>query len=89
MNSCLLFNIRLEVRDEQTMALYRTALLVAAAIIFVNGKADCAGVAVLEQSVKHLGTAFAGGAAADDAATIFYNPAGLIRLSGSQAVAGY
>lgn len=51
--------------------------------------ASAAGIAIMEQSVKQLGTAFAGGAAAaEDATTIFFNPAGLTRLPRSQATAG-
>jgi long-chain fatty acid transport protein len=48
-----------------------------------------AGFAIIEQSVSGLGNAFAGGAAsAEDATTVFFNPAGLTRLKGQQAVAG-
>jgi long-chain fatty acid transport protein len=48
-----------------------------------------AGFAIIEQSVSGLGNAFAGGAAsAEDATTIFFNPAGLTRLKGQQVVAG-
>jgi long-chain fatty acid transport protein len=43
------------------------------------------GFALLEQSASRLGTAFAGTAAtADDATTIFYNPAGLSKLTDTQ-----
>ena len=49
---------------------------------------SAAGFAILEQSVKGLGSAFAGGAAiAEDASTVFFNPAGLTRLQGIQAEA--
>ncbi|BAZ49262.1 putative toluene transport protein [Nostoc sp. NIES-4103] len=45
------------------------------------------GFALNEQSVKDLGTAFAGSAAsAEDASTIFANPAGLTRLTGNSFV---
>jgi len=48
-----------------------------------------AGFAIIEQGVSSLGNAFSGGAAtAEDATTVFYNPAGLTRLKGQQAVAG-
>ena len=48
-----------------------------------------AGFAVYEQSVSGLGTAFAGSSAsAEDISTIFYNPAGLARLSGTELSAG-
>lgn len=47
--------------------------------------AHASGFALLEQSAKRLGTAFAGtGAAADDATTIFFNPAGLAYLDAKQ-----
>jgi len=47
------------------------------------------GFAIIEQGVSGLGNAFSGGAAAaEDATTVFYNPAGLTRLKGQQAVAG-
>jgi long-chain fatty acid transport protein len=44
-----------------------------------------AGFALVEQSVSGLGNAYAGGAAsAEDATTIFFNPAGMTRLGGQQ-----
>ena len=47
------------------------------------------GFYLLEQNASGLGRAYAGTAAiADDASTVFYNPAGLARLKGVQAVAG-
>ncbi len=68
---------------------FSCGFIVGCALTLYGSYADGAGVAIMEQSVKGLGTAFAGGAAAaEDAATIFFNPAGLSRLSGSQAVAG-
>jgi len=48
-----------------------------------------AGYAIIEQSVTGLGRAFSGSAAvADDASTIFFNPAGLTYLSNSELAAG-
>ncbi|MFO1351479.1 MAG: outer membrane protein transport protein [Gammaproteobacteria bacterium] len=47
----------------------------------VGGPVHAAGFQIQEQSVSGLGNAFAGGAAsAEDASTVFYNPAGLARL---------
>jgi long-chain fatty acid transport protein len=44
--------------------------------------------ALLEQSASRLGTAFAGtAAAADDATTIYFNPAGLSRLESAELIA--
>ena len=52
------------------------ALLAATAI--GPGTAGASGFALLEQSASRLGTAFAGtAAAADDATTLFFNPAGM------------
>jgi long-chain fatty acid transport protein len=47
-----------------------------------SAAASAAGFLIAEQSVKGLGNAFAGWAAsAEDASTLFYNPAGLTRLN--------
>ncbi len=47
-----------------------------------------AGFALIENSASGMGTAFAGGSAiADDASTVYFNPAGLVRLSGEQTIA--
>jgi long-chain fatty acid transport protein len=51
--------------------------------------ANASGFALVEQSVKHVGNAVSGGAAAaEDASTIFFNPAGMTRLRGRQLVVG-
>ena len=50
-----------------------------------SSSAFASGFALLEQSASRLGTAFAGtAAAADDASTIFYNPAGMAKLTEKQ-----
>ncbi|MCF6210985.1 MAG: OmpP1/FadL family transporter [Gammaproteobacteria bacterium] len=47
------------------------------------------GFALIEQGVKGLGNAYAGAAAsAEDASTIFFNPAGMTLLDGHQAIVG-
>lgn len=52
-------------------------------------EATSAGFAIQEQSITGLGRAFAGSAAvADDASTIFFNPAGLTYLSRNQINTG-
>lgn len=60
------------------------------ALLVISGSAAASGFALIEQNGSGLGNSFAGGAAsAEDASTIFYNPAGMSRLSGSQVtVAG-
>lgn len=57
---------------------------VASALLAMSGNAAASAFALIEQS-SGLGNAFAGGAAgAEDATTIFFNPAGMSRLSGKQ-----
>lgn len=64
---------------------------VAGALLVMSGSAAASGFALIEQSASGLGNAFAGGAAsAEDASTVFFNPAGMTRLSGKQiAVAAH
>ncbi len=58
-------------------------------MLVFTGSAMGAGFALIEQSASGLGNAFAGGSAiAEDASAVYFNPAGLTRLSGTQAVAG-
>jgi long-chain fatty acid transport protein len=60
-----------------------TALACAAAL--ASGPATAAGFLLLEQSGSGTGNAFAGSAAAaEDASTIYFNPAGMMMLPGSQ-----
>src|ERR1700694_368183 len=70
----------------------RLAVAVGAALLSLSaGHALGAAFALQEQSGSGLGNAFAGGAAvAEDASTIYFNPAGMSRLPGIQtAVAGH
>lgn len=66
---------------------FRQSLLgvsVAGALLAMSGNAAASAFALIEQS-SGLGNAFAGGAAgAEDATTIFFNPAGMSRLKGKQ-----
>lgn len=67
----------------------KITVLAVLALVGFAGSSFGAGFALIEQSVKGLGNSFAGGAAiADDATTIFFNPAGMSRLDGIQATAG-
>ncbi len=60
---------------------------VAGALLAMSGNAAASAFALIEQS-SGLGNAYAGGSAgAEDASTIFFNPAGMSRLSGTQATA--
>ena len=66
----------------------RTFALVAALMIAAAGTAIGAGFEVAEVAGRQLGNANAGKAAeADDASTVFFNPAGLMRLKTYQVVA--
>ncbi|MFZ5529887.1 MAG: OmpP1/FadL family transporter [Pseudomonadota bacterium] len=52
-----------------------------------GGEASASGFALIEQSASGLGNAYAGGAAAaEDASTVYFNPAGMSRLQGKQIV---
>lgn len=61
---------------------------IAATLLLAAAAAQSASFALLEQSSSRLGTAFAGSAAsAEDATTLFFNPAGLVDLPRAQAIA--
>lgn len=65
--------------------LRRYALPAGVLLCCASSSAFASGFALLEQSASRLGTAFAGtAAAADDASTIFYNPAGMAKLTGKE-----
>jgi long-chain fatty acid transport protein len=52
------------------------------------GNSYAAGFQLFEQGVSGLGTAYASGAAAEDASTIFWNPAGMTYLPGKNLSVG-
>jgi long-chain fatty acid transport protein len=67
----------------------RTALSLAVAGVFAGGvsQAHASAFALIEQSASGLGNSYAGAAAAaEDASTIFYNPAGMSLLPGGMQV---
>ncbi len=67
----------------------KSLLLLMSILLLWCGQTFASGFAIIEQSVSGLGNAFAGGAAsAEDASTVYYNPAGMMLLDGSQATAG-
>ncbi|MDX1444037.1 MAG: outer membrane protein transport protein [Gammaproteobacteria bacterium] len=73
---------------QKTVSKLSSALLLVAATA-MPATTLAAGFQLTEQSVSGLGRAFAGGAAvAEDASTIFYNPAGLTMLDQQEIVAG-
>lgn len=62
--------------------LQRQAWQLGVILCCTSSSAFASGFSLLEQSASRLGTAFSGtAAAADDASTIFYNPAGLAKLT--------
>lgn len=62
---------------------------VAGSLAAIGSTAYGAGFALIEQSASGMGNAFAGAAATgEDASTIFYNPAGMSRLSSTQFAVG-
>jgi len=63
------------------------AAVTAACLAGAAGQAYGSAFALQEQNASGLGHAYAGGAAAaEDVSTIFYNPAGLVRLQTMQVV---
>ena len=69
----------------------KTALSLAVAGAFAGGvsQAHAAAFALIEQNASGLGNSYAGAAAAaEDASTIFYNPAGMSLLPGGMQVSG-
>ena len=57
------------------------------ASLFAASGAHAAGFALIEQSASGMGNAFAGGAAAaEDASTVYFNPAGMTYIDGTQVV---
>ncbi|OGT23436.1 MAG: hypothetical protein A2342_09690 [Gallionellales bacterium RIFOXYB12_FULL_54_9] len=63
--------------------------LLCGTLLLTAGHAVASGFALIEQSGSGMGNAYAGGAAsAEDAATVYFNPAGMSRLKGRQVAAG-
>ncbi len=68
----------------------RCALILAgfALVLIAAASAGAGGFAVTEKGASGLGNAYAGGAAvAEDAGTVYWNPAGMTRLAGHHAAA--
>ncbi len=78
--------------EESKSGLFRNAVfLCGIAGACTAGQSMASGFQLIEQSASGMGTAFAGGAAqAQDASTIYFNPAGMTRLSGTRiSIAGH
>ena len=62
-------------------------IFLACVVFTISLTTQAAGFALIEQSASGMGNAFAGGSAvAEDASTIFFNPAGMTYIQGTQAV---
>ena len=65
------------------------SLAISGALAILPAAASAGGFFIQEQSVAHQGASFAGVVSEPgDASTIFFNPAGLTKLDGAQAVSG-
>lgn len=75
--------------DAPKLRVRAAAAVLAACVAAPHSDALAAGYAVGQESVTGMGVAYAGGAAAaNDVSTVFYNPAGLTRIGGSQVIWG-
>ncbi len=61
------------------------AISIAGLLSLATTPVFAAGFALIEQSVSSMGTAYAGaGSIAEDASTVYFNPASMARLDGRQ-----
>ena len=64
-------------------------VLPAAMLALASGTASAAGFQLLEQNASGIGNAYAGSAAvAENASTIYFNPAGMTQLQAREVSAG-
>ena len=74
---------------KQNGSLLFLAAVTISCVLFFSGIAIGSGFAIIEQSAASAGYAYAGvAAAAQDASTVFFNPAGMALLSGNQLQVG-
>ena len=65
-------------------------VLPAAMLALASGTASAAGFQLLEQNASGIGNAYAGSAAvAENASTIFFNPAGMTQLKDREISVGF
>ena len=60
-----------------------------AGMLLVSAQSSAAGFAIIENSASGMGNAFAGTAGAEDASTIWFNPAGMTRLDDEMLAAAH
>jgi long-chain fatty acid transport protein len=76
-------------RDEQMQESRITRALAAAMVAMTSGTVSAAGFQLLEQNASGIGNAYAGSAAvAENASTIYFNPAGMTQLQAREFSAG-
>ena len=64
------------------------SILSSGILLAMSANIQASGFYIIEHSASGMGNAFAGGAAsAEDASTVYFNPAGMTNLAGSQMVA--
>lgn len=69
------------------MGIAKIKIAVMGSVLLISSNAQAAGFALIEQNASGMGNAYAGAAAiAEDASTIFFNPAGMTYIDGTQAV---
>lgn len=69
------------------MGITKIKVAMISSVLFISSYAQAAGFALMEQNASGMGNAYAGAAAiAEDASTIFFNPAGMTYINGTQAV---
>ena len=74
---------------KQNGSLLVLAVVTISCVLLFSGSAAGSGFAIIEQSAASAGYAYAGaGAAAEDASTVFFNPAGMALLSGNELQVG-
>jgi long-chain fatty acid transport protein len=80
---CVIFLLMINSKKSKIMK----KILLSFVIFSVPMTSQAAGFALIEQSASGMGNAFAGGGAvAEDASTIFFNPAGMTYIPGTQIV---
>ncbi|MBR9985812.1 MAG: outer membrane protein transport protein [Desulfosarcina sp.] len=74
---------------KQNGSLLALAVVTISCVLFFSGSAAGSGFAIIEQSASSAGYAYAGvAAAAQDASTVFFNPAGMALQSDNQLQVG-
>ena len=69
---------------------YILPAVTAASLLLVSAQTSAAGFAIIESGASGLGNSYAGGAAsAEDSSTIWFNPAGMMRLDDEMMVAAH